>query len=94
MTSAVQEEVVRLDVTVNEAEAVDVLDGEGGFYHVELSSVLGQGILLHQKGHQVTPGEELHHEVEVERILKAEKHLDHPLMVRLHEDVPFSPHVG
>ena len=42
----------------------------------------------------LTPWEELHDEVEVGRVLEAVVHLDHPLVVRLHQDVPLSPHVG
>ena len=42
---------------------------------------------------EFTSRQELHHEVEVGGVLEAVEHLDHPLMVRLHQDVPLRPHV-
>ncbi len=45
-------------------------------------------------GGLITSRKELHDEVEVDGVLEGVEHLDHPLMVRLHQDVPLSPHVG
>ena len=41
-----------------------------------------------------TSGEEFHNEVEVDGVLEGVEHLDHPLVVRLHQNIPLSPHVG
>ena len=42
----------------------------------------------------LTSRQELHDEVEVEGVLKRVVHLDHPLMVGLHQYVPLRPHMG
>ena len=42
----------------------------------------------------LTSWQELHDEVEVGRVLEAVVHLDDPLVVGLHQDVPLSPPVG
>ena len=93
VTLAVQEQVVGLDVPVDEAQLVDGLDGQGRLCHVELGSLLRQGVLLHQQGHDVPPWQELHDQVEGVRVLEGVEHLDHPGVVHLHQDVPLRPHV-
>ena len=49
----VQQQVVRLDVSVDEAQLVDGVDGQHGLRYVELGGLLCQGVLLHQQRHHV-----------------------------------------
>ena len=75
VAGGVDEEVVGLDVPVDEAQLVDVGDGQGRLGHVELGAVLGEGVLLHEEGHHVAAGKELHDEVEVGGILRCDMNL-------------------
>lgn len=49
----VQQQVVWLDVSVDEAQLVDGVDGQDRLGDVELRGLLGQRVLLHQQGHHV-----------------------------------------
>merc|ERR1719228_2608543 len=73
---------------MNKTQIVNVIDGNCSLSHVKLSSFLSQNVFLHQKGHHVTSWQKLHNEVKIGRILETVEHLDDPLMVRLHQDVP------
>ena len=50
---------------MDEAETVDGLDRKDAFGHIEAGHVLGEDVVLHQHGHEVAAGEELHDEVEI-----------------------------
>jgi len=50
----VEEQVVRFDVPVDEAEVVYGVDSQDGLGHVELRLLLCQCVLLHQQRHHVT----------------------------------------
>lgn len=50
----VQQEVVWFDVSVNEAQLVDGVNGQHRLCYVELSGLLSEGVLLHQQGHHVS----------------------------------------
>ena len=49
----VQQQVVRFDVSVDEAQLVDGVDGQDRLCDVELRGLFGQSVLLHQQGHHV-----------------------------------------
>lgn len=48
--------IIRLDVSMDVVELVDSLDSQHGFCHVELSLLLGEDIFFHEKPHQVAAG--------------------------------------
>jgi hypothetical protein len=50
----VDEDVVWLDITVDEAEVVDGLNSEDALCHVELGDVLGEGVVLDQPARSET----------------------------------------
>lgn len=50
----VQQEVVWFNVSVNEAELVDGVNGQHRLCYVELSGFLSESVLLHQQGHHVS----------------------------------------
>ena len=54
--SGIQQQVVGLDVSVDEAEGVDGVDGEDSLSDVEPSDVLRQDVLPHQQCHHVACG--------------------------------------
>lgn len=54
---------------MDKAELMDISDGESRLRNVELRDVLRKGILLHEECHHITARQELHYEVEVDRIL-------------------------
>lgn len=49
----VQQQVVRFDVSVDEAQLVDGVDGQDRLCDVELRGLFGQSVLLHQQGHHI-----------------------------------------
>ena len=49
----IQQQVVGLDVSVDEAECVDGVDGQDGLGDVEPSDVLREYVLPHQECHHV-----------------------------------------
>lgn len=51
---AVQEEVVRFYVPMDESQLMDGVDGEHGLSDVELRLLFCQSVLLHQQCHHVT----------------------------------------
>lgn len=51
--SGVQQQVVRFDVSVDEAQLVDRVDGQYRLCDVELSGLFRQRVLLHQQRHHV-----------------------------------------
>ena len=50
----VQQQVVWFDVSVDEAQLVDGVDGQHRLSDVELSGLFCQSVLLHQQGHHVS----------------------------------------
>lgn len=50
----VQQQVVWFDVSMNEAQLMDEVDGQNRLGHVELRLLLRQGVFLHQQRHHVT----------------------------------------
>ena len=50
VTLLVDQDVVRFNISVDEAEVVDGLDGKDAFRHVELGHVLGECVVLDQPG--------------------------------------------
>ena len=59
---------------MDEAELMDVIDGESRLRYVELSAVLRKCIFLHEECHHITTRQELHYEVEIDRILTIKNH--------------------
>lgn len=55
----IEQQIVGLDITMNEAEFVYRIDGQRRLGNVELGAVLGQRVLLHQQRHHVATGQEL-----------------------------------
>jgi len=55
---------------MNEAQFVNVFQGQRGLSHVELGGVLGKRVFLHKQSHQVATRKELHDEVEIGHVLK------------------------
>lgn len=49
----VQQQVVRFDVSVDEAQLVDGVNGQNCLCDVELGGLFRQSVLLHQQGHHV-----------------------------------------
>lgn len=93
MPLGIQQQVIRFDVPMDEAQLVYGVDGERRFRDVKLRALLGQRVLLHQQRHHITAGQELHYKVQVDRILEAVVHLHDPLVVGLDEDVALGAHV-
>lgn len=58
---------------VYESELVYGIDGQSGFGDVELRAFLAQSVFFHEQRHHVAAGQELHYEVKVYRILRANK---------------------
>lgn len=50
----VQEQIVWFDVSVNEAQLVNGINGQNGLCYIKLSSFFTQGVFLHQQGHHVS----------------------------------------
>lgn len=69
MSVLVQQHVVRLNVTVDEAHGVDGVQRQDHFSCVEASPLLGY-VVVHGECDQVAPGHELHHHVEVAVVLE------------------------
>ena len=69
MFSEVKMSIVRESVPVDKAELMDIIDGESRLRNVELRAIFRKCILLHEECHHITTRQELHYEVEVDRIL-------------------------
>lgn len=71
----VQQHVVRLDVTVDEAHGVDGVQRQDHLGRVEASPLLGD-VVVHGERDQVATGHELHHHVEVAVVLEGAAQLE------------------
>lgn len=90
----INEDVVGLDVTVDEAHLVDALDGQRQLGHVETRQDLREDTHSDEQAHHVSPGYVVHDEVEALSILERVVETHHPLVVCLGQDVAFCFHVG
>mmetsp|Transcript_21082 Transcript_21082/g.59974 ORF Transcript_21082/g.59974 Transcript_21082/m.59974 type:complete len:250 (+) Transcript_21082:291-1040(+) len=97
VAAPVQEQVVRLEVSVDVPEGVDGFDSQNSLGGVEAGGVLREDVLLHEQGHEVSAGEELHDEVEVvlvlERVVEFNEPLGRASGAGMSEDVALGPHV-
>ena len=79
---------------MDESHFVDGVDGQRSFCNVELRDFFWQCVFFHEECHHIATGEELHDEVQINGILKAVVHFDHPGVIGLNQDVAFCPDVG
>ena len=91
---SVYEDVIRLDVSVNEAHLVDTLHSAGELCDVELSQLFFEDAQSDEKAHHVPSRYVLHDKVQVVLILERVVQTHHPLIVSLGQDVPLCLDVG
>lgn len=91
---SVYEDVIRLDVSVDEAHLVDTLHGAGELCDVELGQLFFEDAESDEKAHHVPSRDVLHDKVQVVLILERVVETHHPLVVGLSQDVPLSLDVG
>lgn len=94
MATPVEQDIIRLDVSMNELQLVDCFDGHDDLGYVEPRDILAEEIVLHQHRHKVAPWEELHQHVQESDILERRIQPHHPRAVGLSEDVPFGTDSG
>ncbi|KAH3665500.1 hypothetical protein OGAPHI_003686 [Ogataea philodendri] len=70
MSSHIDQNVIGLDVSMNEAQSMNSLDGQNTLCNVESCHVLGEDLPLDQHSHQITSRKELHDQIEVKRVLE------------------------
>lgn len=90
VTVSVYEDVVRLDVSVDEAHLVDALHSAGELCDVKLSQLFFKDAESDEKAHHVPSGDVLHNEVQVVLILERVVETHYPLIVGLCQNVPLS----
>ena len=93
MTRSVDEDVVRLEVSVDEVQLMDALHCQDCLGHVEASHLLREDVLLHEHVHEVSSREVLHDQIEIVLVRKGGLELDDPVGVRLGKDVPLGSDV-
>ena len=91
---SVYEDVVRLDVSVDEAHLVDTLHGAGQLCDVELGQLLLEDAQSDQKAHHVPSRDVLHDKVQVVLVLEGVVETHHPLVVGLGQDVSLGLDMG
>lgn len=89
----VDEDVVRLNVAMNEAQLVNALERQDALGHVEARYVVRECVVLDEHRHQISARQELHQQVEVLRILERVVQLHYPGTVALGQHVTLSPYV-
>lgn len=63
---------------MNESHLVDIFDGKNTLGNVKPGDIFRESVVFDQHRHQVAPGQKLHDQVEVLRILERVVQLDHP----------------
>jgi hypothetical protein len=53
MASSIEQQIVRLNISVDESQFVDRIDGQRRFGDVKLSAFFRQSVSLHQQRHHV-----------------------------------------
>lgn len=91
---SVYEDVIRFDVSVDEAHLVDALHSTGELCDVELGQLFFEDAEPDEKAHHVPSGDVLHDKVQVVLVLEGVIKTHHPLVVGLSQDVPFGLDVG
>lgn len=64
------------------------------FCHIKPRHILREYVVLHQHGHQIASGQELHDQVEIKRILERIEQLHDPRRGGFGENVAFGSDVG
>jgi hypothetical protein len=72
---------------MDKAELMHRLDREYTLCHVESGYVLGERVILDEHGHEIATREELHNEVQVDRVLERVEELYNPSRVGFRENV-------
>eukprot|EP00968_Pinguiococcus_pyrenoidosus_P006115 scaffold407_cov251-Pinguiococcus_pyrenoidosus.AAC.4 len=90
----VEKHVVGLEVAMDVVQGVHGGHGEAHLGHVDLGLVLGEGVFAHEERHEVAPGEELHHHVQVGLILEGVLQAHDPGIVRFRQDVSLGADVS
>ena len=89
VTVAVDEDVIRLYVPVNEAHFMNRLDGENQLGDVKARHVFAEYTEFDQQAHEVPARHVLHNEIQVVLVLERVEKLHDPFVVRLRENVAF-----
>jgi hypothetical protein len=79
---------------MDETQLVHCLNGKNTFRHIEACDILREGIILDQHGHQVSARQELHDEVEVNRILEGVEQLHDPCRVGFGQYITLGSYVS
>lgn len=90
---SVYQNVVRLDVSVDEAHLMDALQSAGELGDVKLSQLLLEDAEPDEEAHHVPAGNVLHDEVQVVLVLEGVVETHHPLVVGFGQDVPLGLYV-
>ena len=88
------DEVVRLQITMNVVQVVHAFDGQDGLSDVELRHLFAEYVFLHQEGHEISALQVLHHQVQVDVVLKRAFELNDPRILRKGEDVTLCPNMS
>ena len=94
MAFGVKEDILRLEISVDDAVLVEVLEGENNFGGVKPGSIFGEANLVTQVVKQLSAVQEIAHEVELLRVLECEMELDDEGMVDLLHNVALNLCVG
>src|SRR2546421_9637440 len=81
MASAIQQDIVWLDVSMQEAELVNSLNRHDNLCHVKPRDILREDLILNQHSHKVATRKKLHEHVQKGRILERRMQLDKPRIV-------------
>jgi len=60
------------------SKVMDGLDCQNALGHIETRHIFGKDIVLHEHGHQIASGKELHDQIEVQWILEGIEELYDP----------------
>ena len=87
MSFLVHDDVIRFQVSVDVVHAVHCLDSQNHFSSIKPTFLLCKDVLLNQQSHEISSGQELHDQIEVQFILERELELHYPWAFGVGEDL-------
>lgn len=79
---------------MNVSKVMDGFNGQYTFGHVEPSNIFRKHVVFHQHSHQISTREELHDEIQIERVLERVEQLNNPRRCRFRKDISFRAYVS
>mmetsp|Transcript_54837 Transcript_54837/g.90972 ORF Transcript_54837/g.90972 Transcript_54837/m.90972 type:complete len:220 (+) Transcript_54837:536-1195(+) len=70
MTIVGDQNIVRLQIAMHKIQLVHCIDSDRQLRHIKFGLRLAENIVLHEDGHQVTTTTKLHHQIQINLVLK------------------------